>query len=316
MTDGSHNSNRRFRRKSGDTDSRMVSGAGEDIGTIGGNTSGISGDSESSGILPENVDGISRGNPNEIDQLISDLGFVGDSGGGISRGNNRGNGEPIYVGDQPRRKPGRPRGSRNRNSGTSSGDGGRNDTTGGAETIPESTQADAPRFVEFDNVVNFDPKKKRGRPPKNRLDSTGVGADLVQAGFKLPMYLGYGEHWPVTNEQARDLVNAYSRAFATLPKTTQTLLFEKMGNVWPWVLAAMVSANVLVPRLQMSVEFYDEARADKTGTKTRNNIRPFPTATDSDTAQEPVSPDNTGPIETGTSTKFVPGSLKHIFTNR
>jgi hypothetical protein len=224
-------------------------------GTSGADTSasGSNGSSVGSGGIESESGSTGNGKPNaETKGGISaiDSGRGDKSSGNASAGTSTGTGSDSGSGrnniagtstgtGSEKRKRGRPKGSTNRQ---------RN-----AEDI---SRVNAPKTIDTSILGSA---RKRGK-----RDYTKPFAKAFKFAYELPRYAGYGEHWPIGDDEANELGSKLNECVDAFPKSATSKFaewFEKYVDKYMPFAALGITAYVITePRVQLTKQLIADAK--------------------------------------------------------
>lgn len=151
-------------------------------------------------------------------------------------------------GGDGKRKRGRPR-KRDGNGSVSSGPAG----SGGAEAESgqsrESTSWEAPKLVGA---------KKRGRKKKGKFTAANA-TKFVSFAYSVPATIGYGDHWRLDDEEAKNLGAKLHDVVSGMEGTNPYLekVMEIVGTVGPWISLVGTAAMITLPRVALTKAMMD-----------------------------------------------------------
>lgn len=128
----------------------------------------------------------------------------------------------------------------------------------GSET-EGTTEDGAPRVIH--------PSRLRGGKRKAKRDYTESFAKGFKVLYEMPKYAGYGNHWPISDDDAELLGGKLNDVVLALPKGTANKLaefFDKYVN--PYIpVASLVTATYLItePRIAVTRQLMAEARVQR-----------------------------------------------------
>lgn len=119
--------------------------------------------------------------------------------------------------------------------------------------------------IKFGDVYDpAKPKAKRGRPRKGSavVDIPGI-AELLQLVYSVPPVLGLGNHWPLTDFEAKEFASAFVRAAGSIDNKRFAALLKTLEKIAPWASFAIIAYTINMPRINESLKILNDTKGKK-----------------------------------------------------
>ncbi len=125
----------------------------------------------------------------------------------------------------------------------------------------EGDEEISPRVISFDSF-----KKTKGttRTRKSKSEPINAIKKGLDTCFSIPIYLHWGRHWELSQEDAQELAEKIYDSYKALPPSQLTKwIVELLEKSSPFVALAITAGSMIYPRYLISQEMFRDARTQQ-----------------------------------------------------
>ena len=129
-------------------------------------------------------------------------------------------------------------------------------TENGTQVRAERIRQGVPREVDFSAIFP-------GVATGQRIKVEDLFATGIYSLYKLPVIMGYGEHWELAKEESKQLGSALKTALETLPEERVKKWVKRGERILPWFSLIAIAGILTYPRVQLTREMVRKERHAK-----------------------------------------------------